>query len=280
MTFSATSKNARTNFEGDPGQFRFYPAPRPPANMTVQAIPPSAPNKFLVTLIKNGTLTHPTVLFRVYYLSAAEYYGVNNQPPLLTANKLKSLSHFVFDLKGPGQQASFTVPVDAYLAGGWFYAVAVGSDGTEGPGTGFVALPLFFATGVPIHEITSPNYVPWFAGTSRIGPDGLHYRDIIVTWLTAAFNPDTTGARYIQIYVQNYANMGQLWEGPQFNNPQRSSFVGKGIFTLECDDGTGGFPNPGAHNVKLYFVSVSSAGVRRTDPLSSPNVTITGGIFS
>ena len=50
--------------------------------------------------------------------------------------------------------------------------------------------------------------------------------------------------------------------------------------TLECDDGTGGFPNPGAHNVKLYFVSVSSAGVRRSDPLSSPNVTITGGIFS
>jgi len=263
----------------DEGRFRFFPVPKPPANMTIKVSPP--PPAFPITITVTlrllkapGSQNQPTT-FRLYYVNAAEYRLDSGTPGPITPAVLASVRHYVTQISMSNQEQSFDIAAAPFVSGGWLYALAVGADGTEGFGTFFVTLPFFFSQGIPQDEITSPNHTPTSPFT---GPDGLRYREIPVSWITSSQNPATVGAKYIQIYVQNYDDNGDLWEGPVFNNPNQASKVGHGKFVLECDDGTGGFPNPGPHNVTLYFVSVGPDGQRRPDPLSAPSSVIVGGI--
>jgi hypothetical protein len=86
--------------------------------------------------------------------------------------------------------------------------------------------------------------------------------------------------KYVQIFISNYANKGQLWEGPTYTHSPIGGTTNTGTYTMECDDGTGGFPAPGAHAVTLYFVSLSASYSHRPDPTGAPSVVLATGVHS
>jgi hypothetical protein len=260
-----------------------YPAVAPGTyggtNVTTQAGPPTA---FLVTLgppVKLGVARVPTISYRIYYLSVNEVHQTSGNPdPNLDQSfvgpRLYGVRHPVPpDIPASGNPVTVSIPALQYLAGGWFYAVGVNSAGFESAmSTSMVQLPVVGYIGIPANEVSGQN-----ATMTRLTVAGLRYAIVTCSWTSSTVLPVTVGTAFIQIYINNFQNLGVTWEGPTFPAPVSASATGKGVFTIEQDDGTGGLPAPAGHNVTLYFVSVSQSGVRRPDPTGAPAKVLTGG---
>jgi len=297
----ATAINIDTNnsrfIPGGGGTGDPRPNELPPSNLTIQRYPAlspggfggsgtqaALPTAFIVTMYPPRTVTSSifaTVRYRLYYISANEQFQTMGVTPNgVVTQRMPSQAgphHWVQDVAASNQPVVVTVAAAPYLVGGWFYAVGLDSNGTESTtSTAVVPLPIAQYVGVPTKEVTSPaiSLTQYISGSHQ-------YANVKATWTSDATQTGTVaaiGTAYVQLYINNFANNGLLWEGPYFSAPASANTTGTGTFVLETDRGAGGFPDPGSHNVTFYFVSVSQAGVRRPDPTSAPSVVVSGGI--
>ena len=267
------------------GGFGFLPPqpiPGPPSNITIVPVPLSAalPSSWTVTvfgLANPKQWSVPTLKFRIYFISATEVAQYAGNPLHFPPGKNSGLRHYVTDVPAVAKSTQFTLQANAtYLVGGWLYGYGVGADGSEGQFCPAVMLPIGGTAGIPGFEVGSPS-----ASLSIFtGSDTFKYATISLQWTTSSTDPLVTTTKYVQIYIQNYINDGLVREGPMYGCTTLRSFLNVGSFVLECDDGTGGFANPGAHSVTLYFVSLGNTYQHRSDVTSAPSVVLASGIHS
>lgn len=265
----------------------------PPKNLTVKLANNGA--SLLVTFTSQQSLAfqvNKAAWYRLYYLSAREvsqtsasaFYDTLHGLLVFPADK----RHWVTDVPvASGDVTTYTTSITPYLYGGWFYASGVNAAGYEGftttPGA---PLPIALAYAAPLTEVK--NQAVSISSVSTI--NGLKYGNINVSWTSN--NTDTIVAsggaggvtivpsKYVQIYVSNYAKSGTVWEGPVYLNSPVGSTSNTFTFPLACDDGTGGYPDPGAHAVTFYFVSLSPSYSHRPDPTGAPSAALATGVHS
>lgn len=247
----------------------------PPLNLQVANAPGG---NFLVTLTNQANVAnnwYKSIKYRIYYLNLLEVAATDlaaNVPRIVYAPGKR---HWVQDVPvTPGQYTKFTLDSTPYLAGGWFYASGINATGFEGRTCSPCPLPIALSYVAPTTEVTAQTVTK---AISQI--NGLNYATLTFNW-TSVNDGSGIIAKRVQIFMSNYNKSGQVWEGPTYTTSPMNGIVNSGTWLLPCDDGTGGFPNPGAHSVVFYFVSLSSSYSHRADPTGAPSATLASGVHS
>jgi hypothetical protein len=205
--------------------------------------------------------------FRLYYLSAllvtpAQIEDTFQQTPNGIIPYFQSVTgkkKWLADIPVTGTLMEYIIPGSSVSDGGWVYAVGIGKSGYERPTatTGAVPIPIASeGSAVPKYEVNNPQVS--LSSSAAEFMRGRTYRDSITIAYSAPNPLDTF--RYVQIFIWNYQNDGQIREGPVFSYYGRAGGQGTGKFFLETD--SEGF---GTHDVVLFFVALSATFAHRTD---------------